>query len=69
VDAQLLKLLKLLGDVEDVAGHTPASVGDSEQWSAIVNSAEENRKNLCKDLNGKNLFSALYDTYTVAFTN
>jgi hypothetical protein len=28
--------------------------------------AEENRQNFCKVLNGNNLFSALYDTYTVA---
>jgi hypothetical protein len=27
-DAQLRELLKLLGDIEDVAGHTPASVGE-----------------------------------------
>jgi hypothetical protein len=27
---------------------------------------EENRQNFCKVLNGKNLFNALYGTYTVA---
>jgi hypothetical protein len=41
-------------------------VGNSEQWPAIVNSAEENRQNLCKALSGKALFSALYATYTIA---
>jgi hypothetical protein len=39
---------------------------NSEQWSATVNSAEENRQNLCKALSGKTLFSALYGTYTAA---
>jgi hypothetical protein len=42
VDAQLKQLFKLLGDIEDVAGHTPASVGESTEWAAIVNAAEEN---------------------------
>jgi hypothetical protein len=40
-DAQLKELFKVLGDIEDVAGHTPASVGESSEWAAIVNSAEE----------------------------
>jgi hypothetical protein len=65
--AQLKELFKVLGDIEDVAGYTPASVGDSEQWSAIVNSSEEKRQYFCKALSGKTLFSALYGTYTVAF--
>jgi hypothetical protein len=30
-----------------------------------VNSAEENRANFCKVLDGKRLFSTLYGTYTV----
>jgi hypothetical protein len=42
-DAQLKKLLKVLGDIEGVAASTPATVGDSEQWSAIINSAEEDK--------------------------
>jgi hypothetical protein len=53
-------------DIEDVAGYTPASVGESQEWSAIVNTADENRQNFCKALIGKTLFSALYGTYTVA---
>jgi hypothetical protein len=66
VDTQLKQLFKVLGDIEDVAGHTPASMGDSEQWPAIINSAEENRQNFCKALTGKTLVSTLYGTYTVA---
>jgi hypothetical protein len=49
-----------------MARYTPASVGESKQWSSIVSSAEENRQNFCKVLNGKNLFIALYSSYTVA---
>jgi hypothetical protein len=52
-------------DIEDVAGYTPPSVGDSEEWSSIVNEAEANQINFCKALTGKTLFSALYGTYTV----
>jgi hypothetical protein len=65
MDAQLKKLFNVLGDIEGVAAYTPASVGNSKQRSAIVNSAE-NRQNLCKALSGKTLFSALYGTYTEA---
>jgi hypothetical protein len=65
-DAQLKQLFKVLCDIEDVAGYTPASEGDSDQWSYIVNTAEDNRQNFCKALDGKTLYSALYGTYTVA---
>jgi hypothetical protein len=65
-DAQLKQLFKVLYDIEDVVGYTPASVGDSDQWSSIVNAAEENRRNFCKALDGKTLYSALYGTYTDA---
>jgi hypothetical protein len=65
-EAQLKQLFKVVCDIEDVAGYTPASVGESEQWSSIVNFAEENRQNFCKKLNGRTLFSALNGTYTVA---
>jgi hypothetical protein len=65
-DAQLKQLFKVVCDIEDVAGYTQASVGESQEWSAIVNTADENRQNFCKALTGKTLFSALYGTYTVA---
>jgi hypothetical protein len=45
-DAQLKQLFKVLCDIEDVAGYTPASVGDSDQWPSIVNTTEENRQNI-----------------------
>jgi hypothetical protein len=59
------QLLKVLGDTKDVARHIPASVGESTEWAAIVNAAEENGASYCKGLHGKPLFSALYGTYTV----
>jgi hypothetical protein len=65
-DAQLKQLFKVIRDIEEMARYTPASEGESEQWSTIVSTAEENRQNFCKVLNRKNLFNALYGTYTVA---
>jgi hypothetical protein len=44
------QLYKILCDIEDVAGYTPASVGESEQWASIVSRVEENRANFCKAL-------------------
>jgi hypothetical protein len=63
-EEQLKQLYKILCDIEDVAAYTPASVGESEQWSSIVNTVEENRANFCKALSWKTLYSALYGTYT-----
>jgi hypothetical protein len=57
----------VLCDIEYVAGFTPASVGESRDWSFIVSTVEENRANYCKALSGKTLCSALYGTYTVTF--
>jgi hypothetical protein len=54
---------KILSDTENLVGCTPAKV--SSEWTSIVNSAEENRANFCKAVDGKPLFSALYGMYTV----
>jgi hypothetical protein len=43
----------------------PAKVGENHEWTTIVNCAEENRTNFCKELDGKPLFSAVYCMYTV----
>jgi hypothetical protein len=40
-------------------------MGESSEWTSVVNSAEWNRANFCKALDGKPLFSALCDVYTV----
>jgi hypothetical protein len=58
-DSQLKQLFKVLGDIEDMEGHTPASVRESAEWAAILNAAEENGANYCKALHGKTLSSAL----------
>jgi hypothetical protein len=64
-DAQQKQLLQVLGVIKDVARHIPASVGEGAEWSAIVNPAEESGASYCKCLRGKQLFSAMYGTYTV----
>jgi hypothetical protein len=63
-DTQYRQLYSALCTTEDVAGYTPAVVGESAEWTAIVSSAEENRACYCKALTGKTLFSALYGTYS-----
>jgi hypothetical protein len=65
-DTEYRLLYKTLCDIEDVAGYTPAAVGLSDKWTAIVSTAEDNRASYCKALSGKLLISALYGTYTVA---
>jgi hypothetical protein len=59
------QVFQVLCDIEDLASFTPASVGESGKWAAIVRSAEDNRESFCKALRGKPLFSALYGTNTV----
>jgi predicted O-linked N-acetylglucosamine transferase (SPINDLY family) len=59
-DGKLKQLLKVIRDIEEIARYIPASVGESEQWSTIVSTTEENRQNCCKVLNGKNVINALY---------
>jgi hypothetical protein len=56
-DAQLKQLFKVLGVIDGVAGHTPASAGETAEWAVIVNAVEENGANYCKALHGKTLFS------------
>jgi hypothetical protein len=63
--ASMHQLFQVLSYIEDIANITPASVGESKEWAAIVSSAEENHKIYCQALHGKLLFSAMYGTYTV----
>jgi hypothetical protein len=55
----------VLCSIEDLGSCILASVGESEEWAAIVSSAEDNCESYCKALCGKALFSTLYGTYTV----
>jgi hypothetical protein len=64
-EAQLRQLFRVFCDIEDVAGYAPASVGESDKWTAIVNTVEENCVNYCKAFSGKTLYSTLYGMYTV----
>jgi hypothetical protein len=41
-DAQLKQLFKMMGDIENVVEHTPASVRESAECAANKNAAEEN---------------------------
>jgi hypothetical protein len=61
----VLQVHKVLNDIEILAGCTPVKVGESPEWTTIVNSAEENRTKFCKGLDGKPLSSALYCMYMV----
>jgi hypothetical protein len=65
-DSQYRLLYETICDIEDLAGCTPAAVGESAEWLAIVNTAEENRASYCKALSGSVLCSALHGPYTVA---
>jgi hypothetical protein len=68
VKAKLKKLFKVLCNIEDMAGYTPASVGESDVWTSIVNAAEDNWENYCKALSRKTLYNALYGTYRVTLS-
>jgi hypothetical protein len=40
---QLKPLFKVIRNIKEMASYTPATVGESEQWSSIVSTGEENR--------------------------
>jgi hypothetical protein len=63
------KVHKVLCDIVRIASYTPANVGRGEEWKSIVESAEQDRRQLCDSLKVKLLFSALYGTYTVTLSN
>jgi hypothetical protein len=63
------QLYDVLGDIVSLAGCTPSSVGGSEAWKTIIDHAEQDKQNLCKVLQRKRLFSALYGTYTVTLND
>jgi hypothetical protein len=63
--ASLVEVYKELNDIKILAGSTPAKVGEGCEWTSIVNSAEENRANVCKALYRKPRFSALCEMHVV----
>jgi hypothetical protein len=46
-DTELKQLFKMLSAMDNTAEHTPASVGESAEWAAIVNAAEGNGASYC----------------------
>jgi hypothetical protein len=58
------QLLKVLCDIENLASNKPVSIGESEQWAAIMSS-----ETYCKALRGKPLYSALYGAYTMTLND
>jgi hypothetical protein len=56
--------MKVLSDIENLAGCTPAKWGKALSGPPIVNSAE-NRVNFCKAVDGKPLSSTVYGMYMV----
>jgi hypothetical protein len=58
------QLYKVLNDIENLAGYTSAKVARSYECTSTINSTQENRENFYKGIDGKPLFSVLYDMYT-----
>jgi hypothetical protein len=56
----------VLCGIEDA--FAPSTVGESPEWAAVVNSAEENTATFCKAINGKPLFCVLHGIYTVSLS-
>jgi hypothetical protein len=46
------QVYEVLSDIENLARCTLAKVGESSEWTSIVNSTEENRLNFCTSLDG-----------------
>jgi hypothetical protein len=67
-DDVLQQVYRVLGDLVSLAGCTPTNVAESEQWVHTVNAAIADKVSLAKIMKGKSLYSALYETYTVALS-
>jgi hypothetical protein len=67
-EVQLTQLFKLLCDIKDVAGYTPALVGERQEWTSIVITVDVNRTNFYKALSRETPCSALYGTYTLTLS-
>jgi hypothetical protein len=63
-EVQLKHLFKILCNIEDVAGYTPASVGESVQWTSTVNTVDDNRSTAKLKLERSSLVPCI-GTYTV----
>jgi hypothetical protein len=51
-DSLMKQVHNVLCDIEDLVQYTPALLGESTEWTSVVNTAEENRASYCKVLTG-----------------
>ena len=63
------RVLKTISDIVSLASCTPTKVGQGEEWTRIVDAAQEDREKLCAILQGKRLFRALYGVYCLTLAN
>jgi hypothetical protein len=54
------KVHSVLNNIFILAGCTPRTVGETEVWTSVVRRSEADRLILCRMLEGKSLFGALY---------
>jgi hypothetical protein len=64
-EAVLHQVHDLLGSIASLTKSTPDPVVNSDSWKNIVSSALEARVNLCRALDGKSRYSALYGMYAI----
>jgi hypothetical protein len=64
-ESVLQQVYDLLGSIASLTKSTPDCVVNSDSWKNIVSNAKEARVNLCRALEGKSRYSALYGPYTV----
>jgi hypothetical protein len=63
-EAVMERLSGVIVHIAQLAGSTPAAVGESPKWTLIVQSMADTTRNLQQLLKGKHLYSALYGVYT-----
>jgi hypothetical protein len=63
------RVLKTISDIISLVSCTPTIVGQGEEWTRIVEVAQEDRVKLCAILQRKRLFSALYGVYCLMLAN
>jgi hypothetical protein len=64
----IAKAHKILSDIVSLAGCTTKKIGESEAWNRVARHAKADRVNLCRVLEGKSPFGALYAFYTLNLT-
>jgi hypothetical protein len=62
----LKQIYRVLGDTVILARCTPAVLGKGAEWQQVINSAKQDKMQMCNFLQGKRSYSTLYGIYTVA---